>query len=156
MPNIRRTLLSAAAAASLVACSSSAATAPVETSLEQQKWATSLGIDLSTMTRLSSGVYVKDVTVGTGATVQATSTLTVFYTGWLASGKVFDTNVGGTAVQFALSGLIEGWKSGLPGMQVGGKRRLVIPSSLGYGPSGYGPIPAYANLVFDVQVVSIP
>lgn len=136
-------------------CSSSDATAPAEIPLEQQTWAASLGIDLATMTRLPSGVYYKDTVVGTGGTATTSSTVSVFYTGYLANAHVFDSNVGSTAVSFPLSELIDGWKFGIPGMRIGGTRRLVIPSALGYGPRGSGPIPANANLVFDIQLVGL-
>ena len=107
------------------------------------------------MTKLASGVYIKDLIVGNGSTpVGPSSNISVLYTGYLASGVVFTSNVGGSPQAFLLSGLIAGWKSGLPGVVAGGKRRLVIPSALAYGPSGYGPIPPYANLVFDIEVVS--
>ncbi len=78
-----------------------------------------------------------------------------FYSGWLANGTMFDTNVGGAVLTYQLSGLIPGWQSGLLGLKVGGKRRLVIPSSLAYGASGSGPIPPYANLVFDVELTGL-
>jgi peptidylprolyl isomerase len=104
---------------------------------------------------LSSGVYIKDLQVGTGAAVVSTSTIQAFYTGWLANGTVFDSNVGSNVLIYPLANLIDGWKSGLLGLKVGGKRRLVIPSSLAYGASGSGPIPPYANLVFDVQLTGV-
>ena len=124
--------------------------------LEEQEWGSSLNIDLASMTRLSSGVYTRDIVVGTGATVTGTPTVRFFYTGFLASGFVFDTNVGNAEpVEFALGDLILGFNSGLQGMQVGGKRRLVIPSALGYGQGGQLNIPPNANLVFDVELVGI-
>lgn len=150
----RRTFVLLAFAGLLAGCSDSA-TAPTEISLENQKWGSSLGINLSAMTKLASGVYIKDLVVGTGTVpVKPTSNISVIYTGYYASGAVFTTNVGGTPQNFLLSGLIEGWKSGLPGVVAGGKRRLVIPSALAYGATGNGPIPPYANIVFDIQVVT--
>lgn len=123
--------------------------------LEQQVWASSLGINLAGMTKLPSGVYIEDLTVGTGATAAGNSTVTVFYTLWIANGTQVQSNVGGTPFTSALGGLIEGWKVGIPGMKVGGKRRLVIPSELGYGPRAQVGIPANSNLVFDVTLSSI-
>jgi len=150
----RRTFVLFSLAGVLAGCSDSV-TAPTEVSLENQKWGSSLGIDLSTMTKLASGVYIKDLVVGTGTVpVGPTSNISVIYTGYYASGAVFTTNVGSAPEPFVLSELIAGWKSGLPGVVAGGKRRLVIPSALAYGATGYGPIPPYANLVFDIEVVA--
>ena len=127
-----------------------------ETPLESQVFAPALGVDLASMTKLSSGVYIKDLQVGSGtAAVVSSSTVTVLYTGWLANGTVFDSNAGGTPITFPLANLVAGWQSGLPGLKVGGKRRLVIHSSQAYGPGGSGPIPPYANLVFDVQLTAV-
>lgn len=100
-----------------------------------------------------------DTTVGTGATVKAGDTVTVDYTGAVAStGEIFQSSLdSGQPVTFSLSQVIQGWTEGIPGMKVGGTRRLLIPASLAYGanpPSGSG-IPANADLVFDVTLHSI-
>ncbi len=127
-----------------------------EVPLESQTFAGALGIDLASMTKLSSGVYIKDLQAGSGtAVVVSTSTILAFYTGWLANGTVFDSNVGSTVLTYPLAQLIPGWQSGILGLKVGGKRRLVIPSSQAYGPSGSGAIPPHANLVFDVELTGI-
>jgi FKBP-type peptidyl-prolyl cis-trans isomerase len=103
----------------------------------------------------SSSLVVQDETVGTGATAQTGDTLTVNYTGKLADGTVFDTSVGKTPFTFALGGnVIAGWNQGLVGMKVGGKRILIIPPSLGYGPNAYGPIPGNSTLTFEVELLS--
>jgi FKBP-type peptidyl-prolyl cis-trans isomerase len=79
-----------------------------------------------------------------------------YYTGYLASGVVFDSNVGEPQpLEYGLGELIAGFNSGLQGMQVGGRRRLVIPSALAYGPASQGVIPPNANLVFDVHLVGV-
>jgi FKBP-type peptidyl-prolyl cis-trans isomerase len=100
-----------------------------------------------------------DTTVGTGATVKAGDTVTVDYTGAVAAtGKIFQSSLdSGQPVSFPLSNVITGWQQGIPGMKVGGTRRLLIPANLAYGanpPSGSG-IPANANLVFDVTLHKI-
>lgn len=142
-------------AGAVMACSDNGPDAK-EIPLESQTFAASLGVDLAAMTKLASGVYIKDLQPGSGtATVVSSSRILAFYTGWLANGTMFDTNVGGTVLDLPLANLIPGWQSGLLGMKVGGKRRLVIPSSLGYGASGSGPIPPYANLVFDMELTGI-
>jgi FKBP-type peptidyl-prolyl cis-trans isomerase len=97
-----------------------------------------------------------DTTPGTGAVVKASDTITVDYTGAVAAtGVIFQSS--SQPVTFALNQVIPGWTQGLPGMKVGGTRRLLIPASLAYGanpPSGSG-IPANAALVFDVTVHKI-
>ncbi len=128
-----------------------------ETALVDQTWASSLGINLSAMTLLPSGVYFQDTVVGAGATLTGTPTIRVYYIGYFANGRRFDGNIGAASPQlFLLGQLIEGWKVGLQGMKIGGKRRLVIPSRLAYGPAGQGSsIPPNSNLVFDIELVSI-
>lgn len=102
----------------------------------------------------STGLGIYDVRVGTGAVVTPNAIVTVNYTGWFEDGNAFDA---GSGVQFPLSGLIEGWREGVPGMKVGGERRLIIPSELAYGKQGSGDvIPPNATLIFDVELVSIP
>jgi len=101
----------------------------------------------------------EDLVQGTGAVAKATDTVTVNYTGALAStGVIFQSSLDtGQSVSFPLDQVIPGWTDGIPGMKVGGTRRLLIPSSLAYGsnpPQGSG-IPANANLVFDVQLIKI-
>jgi FKBP-type peptidyl-prolyl cis-trans isomerase len=110
-------------------------------------------------TTTASGVQVIVIQEGTGEqAVLLTDTITVHYTGWLEDGTTFDSSVArDEPLQQPLSGLIEGWQEGLVGMKVGEKRRLLIPSELAYGEAGYPPtIPPNANLIFDVELISIP
>ncbi len=101
-------------------------------------------------------VQITEIVVGTGQTVQAGDTITVHYTGTLADGTEFDSSVGGDPITFSLDRVIQGWQEGIPGMQPGGKRRLVIPSELGYGEAGFGDaIPPGAELTFEVELISI-
>ncbi len=103
-------------------------------------------------------VQITDIVVGTGQTVVAGDTVTVHYTGWLADGTEFDSSVGGNPFTATLveGALIAGWLEGIPGMQVGGKRTLVIPSELGYGETGFGDtIPPGAELTFEIELLSI-
>ena len=100
-----------------------------------------------------------DLKEGTGAAVKAGDTVTVDYTGAVAAtGKIFQSSLDtGQPVSFGLDQVIEGWKNGIPGMKVGGTRRLLIPAAQAYGanpPSGSG-IPANADLVFDVTLHKI-
>src|SRR5215510_16243877 len=106
----------------------------------------------------ASGVQYWDITPGTGATAVSGKKVTVNYTGWLTSGKQFDSSVGKRPFQFKLGGgqVIQGWDDGVTGMKVGGKRQLRIPPNLGYGSQGFsGVIPPNATLVFDVELLAV-
>jgi FKBP-type peptidyl-prolyl cis-trans isomerase FkpA len=113
----------------------------------------------TTPTTSSAPYSQTDLVVGTGTAAVATSRVTVGYTGWLydtnktdGKGAQFDSSSGAT---FALSGVIAGWQRGVPGMKVGGQRRLIVPPDLAYGSSGSGPIPPNATLVFDIGLIAV-
>jgi peptidylprolyl isomerase len=114
-----------------------------------------------TTVKLPDGLQYIDIKVGSGPTAQQGSTLTVEYTGWLASNlQKFDSSYdrGGQPFQVTPLGqaqVIQGWNEGLVGVKAGGTRRLIIPPSLGYGAQGSGPIPANATLIFDVTVITV-
>ena len=110
-------------------------------------------------TTTSSGIQIIDIVSGDGAEAQAGVSVTIHYTGWLESdGAKFDSSVDrGAPATFSLGGLIKGWQEGIPGMKVGGKRRLVIPPELGYGQHGSPPaIPGNARLIFDIELIDLP
>lgn len=98
-----------------------------------------------------------DLVTGTGQEAKVGDTIKVKYKGALATdGTIFDSNSDGVEFQLNPGSLIDGWIEGIPGMKVGGKRKLVIPSEKGYGPQGSGDsIPPNADLVFEVELVSI-
>lgn len=101
----------------------------------------------------------EDRVLGTGEEVQPGATVTCHYTGAIAaSGEVFQSSRDfGRPISFPLSGVIAGWTQGVPGMKVGGTRRLLIPAAMAYGsnpPYGSG-IPTNADLVFDIELASI-
>ncbi len=99
-----------------------------------------------------------DLKAGTGDEVKEGATVTAHYTGALAKdGTIFESSHdGGQPATFPLSGVIPGWQQGVPGMKVGGKRRLIIPASLAYGEQGSPPaIGPNEPLVFDIELVSV-
>ncbi len=117
-------------------------------SIESTTFATSLGVNLAASTKTASGLYYRDIRVGTGTTIAAGQALNVKYSGALANGNVFDAGT----YAFTIPGqVIQGWNEGLLGMKVGGSRQLIIPSSLGYGSAGSRAIPPNAVLVFTVE-----
>ena len=120
-------------------------------------FAAALAVDLGRMTHTASGLYYKDLVVGTGARADSGKTVSVHYTGYLADGTMFETSTKGTPIEFPLGmgRVVQGWDQGLPGMKVGGKRQLVIPAALGYGDMGSGPIPAGAIMVFTVELMGV-
>lgn len=115
----------------------------------------------SKMTKTPSGLQYEDVTVGTGESPKSGQTCVMHYTGWLwengAKGKKFDSSVDrGKPFEFVLGRgqVIKGWDEGVASMKVGGKRTLLIPPQLGYGPRGAaGVIPPNATLIFDVELL---
>jgi FKBP-type peptidyl-prolyl cis-trans isomerase FkpA len=101
-------------------------------------------------------LIVDDVVIGGGPEANVGSMVTVHYTGTLQNGQEFDSSVKrGEPFTFTIGEgkVIKGWEEGIVGMKVGGKRILVIPSDLGYGDAGYGPIPGGASLVFSVELL---
>jgi FKBP-type peptidyl-prolyl cis-trans isomerase len=130
---------------------------PTAVSIEQTTFAPSLGVDLAQSTKLPSGLYYRDIMPGTGATLASGQTVGMRYTGSFANGDVFDSNPAPKPVfSFRLGAgqVIKGWDQGLPGMKVGGRRQLIIPPELAYGPNDYGPIPGNSVLVFTVDALS--
>ena len=99
-----------------------------------------------------------DMLAGQGQAVAAGSTVTVNYRGWLTDGTLFDENyTSGKPFSFVEGGhrVISGWEEGLMGMKVGGKRRLIVPASQGYGATVHGPIPGGSVLIFDVELLGV-
>jgi FKBP-type peptidyl-prolyl cis-trans isomerase FkpA len=126
--------------------------------IEQTTFASTLNVNLAASTKTASGLYIRDLTTGTGAVATSTSLVSVYYAGYLSNGSLFDSRSSPSSpLAFVLGTgfVIKGWEEGLVGMRVGGKRQLVIPPSLAYGPAGFNAIPSNAVLVFNVELVSV-
>lgn len=124
-----------------------------ENSLEGQQ------LDGFTPVEKVDNLQIIDLQEGTGDIVQQGATVVAHYTGALAKdGTIFQSSKDmGNPVPFSLNQVIEGWSAGVPGMKVGGKRRLLIPYAMAYGEEGRpsGGIPPQADLVFDIELVAI-
>ena len=110
-------------------------------------------------TTTASGLQFEELVVGSGNTATAGQKVSVHYTGWLTNGTKFDSSKDrGEPFVFPLGKghVIRGWDEGVAGMKVGGKRKLTIPPTLGYGARGAGGvIPPNAELVFEVELLGI-
>jgi FKBP-type peptidyl-prolyl cis-trans isomerase len=110
--------------------------------------------------KTDDGLQYWDIRVGNGEVAKEGSRVRVHYTGWLTTGKKFDSSVDAhQPFDFTIGNgeVIKGWEEGVAGMKVGGKRQLRIPPALAYGEKGTGDgtIPPNATLIFDVQLLAI-
>jgi FKBP-type peptidyl-prolyl cis-trans isomerase len=126
--------------------------------LKQEEITKTFGSDAKVQT-LESGLKYQDVKEGTGAEAETGKRIYVHYTGYLTDGTRFDSSISrGQPLPLTLGAgqVIKGWDLGIVGMKVGGKRKLLIPSRLGYGGPGFPPsIPPNADLVFDVELLKV-
>ena len=118
------------------------------------------GTKLANFTPVASvpDLQIIDLVEGTGDTVPEGATITAHYTGALCrNGTIFQSSHDfGDPISFPLGGVIAGWTKGVPGMKVGGTRRLVIPATMAYGTHSPAPnIPPNSDLVFDIELVAI-
>ena len=141
----------------------------LESAIQQPAQLPSSGITVADDTRVDAPVVVApqqnttmkidDVTIGTGPAVENGDTVAVHYVGTLQDGTEFDSSVKrGTPFEFTVGAgqVIQGWEEGVVGMQVGGKRVLVIPPAMAYGEAGFPPvIPPSATLVFTIELLAI-
>jgi peptidylprolyl isomerase len=105
----------------------------------------------------SDSLKYEDIVVGTGASPKPGQTVTVNYVGTFEDGKKFDASAdhGGTFPFVIGQGqVIKGWDEGVMTMKIGGKRKLIVPPDLGYGPNGAGPIPPNSTLIFIVDLIA--
>ena len=102
-------------------------------------------------------LVIRDIIEGDGAEAKPGDTVTVHYAGVeFESGEEFDSSWGrGETIQFPLRGLIQGWQDGIPGMKVGGRRELIIPPHLAYGPVGGGHFLSGKTLIFIIDLVAV-
>ena len=108
----------------------------------------------------TSGVKIRDIVVGDGKECPPAATVKVHYTGWLTDGTIFDTSKERGPAKFSLdpnsqNSVIQGWQLGIPGMKVGGKRKLVISADRGYQNRPQGKIPAGSTLIFEVELLDV-
>jgi FKBP-type peptidyl-prolyl cis-trans isomerase len=117
--------------------------------------------DVSETQTTASGITIEDVNVGKGAECPKGATVRVHYTGTLENGATFDSSVGGDPIEFPLAKLIKGWQEGIPGMKVGGTRKLTIPADLAYGRedvrdnAGNVVIPGNSTLIFEIELLGV-
>jgi FKBP-type peptidyl-prolyl cis-trans isomerase len=113
--------------------------------------------DDADMITTPSGLKYKDLTVGDGEQAKPHDTVVVHYTGWLKNGTKFDSSKdhGDKPATLSLDRVVEGWKEGIPGMKVGGKRKLIVPPKLGYGSQEQAKIPPNSELTFEVELVDV-
>jgi len=101
----------------------------------------------------------EDLKAGEGKEVKAGDTVVVHYTGWLADGTKFDSSHDRNQpfeTKIGVGYVIRGWDMGIPGMKIGGTRKLTIPYEYGYGEAGAGPlIPGFSTLIFEVELLNI-
>jgi len=118
------------------------------------------GTKLTNFTPIDSveKLEIIDIEIGTGAEVPVGATITAHYTGALCkNGIIFQSSHDfGDAITFGLNQVVQGWTEGVPGMKVGGMRRLIIPSAMAYGSArAASNIPPNSDLVFDIELVAI-
>lgn len=101
---------------------------------------------------------IEDIESGNGPEAKEGDTVVVHYTGWLEDGTKFDSSHNRNEpfeTKIGVGYVIKGWDMGIPGMKVGGKRKLTIPYQFGYGKYGTGNIPGFATLIFEVNLLKI-
>ena len=155
--NIKSAILFLAACA-VGGCNSDVLGAGTPSDPAMESFAASLGVDIPSFSRTGSGVFYKDLRVGSGAEAEAADQVTITYAGYLSDGRLFDSR--STPTQLTLEATVQGFREGVVGMRVGGVRKIVIPSALGYGwrggdPDAAVPIPRNATLVFDVELFGV-
>jgi len=109
---------------------------------------------------MTDELIIEDIVIGNGVEAKSSDNVTVDYTGKLMDGSIFDSSKNPNREPFSftvgIGVVIKGWDDGVPGMKVGGTRRLTIPPNMGYGSQGAGNvIPPNATLIFDIELLGI-
>ena len=116
-------------------------------------------INMNDFRTTADGLKINDEVVGKGTEVKSGDTVTVNYAGYLENGTKFDSSFDRNTpftTQIGVGQVIKGWDEGIVGMKVGGKRKLIIPSELGYGAQGAGnSIPPNSTLIFEVELLGV-
>ena len=131
--------------------------------IEEVTFDPSLGIDLAEYTQIAEGVYIRDLTMGTGTVLEAASEVTMNYTGWLTDGTQFDTQDDYFFIYLVQPyRFVPGFEIGIDAMAQGGTRRIIIPPALAYGAQGANHpqtgqvvIPPGAVVIFEVEFVTV-
>ena len=119
------------------------------------------GTKMPVLSRTEHTFIIEDLKIGAGAECKPGAIVTIHYHGTLPDGTMFDSTRGGQPVTYPLPRLVMGWQAGIPGMKVGGVRRLTIPYILGYGEDGMKDeegktvIPPKATLLFSIELVDV-
>ena len=123
-----------------------------------REWTLAHRIDFP-RSRIARNTHSLEIAVGSALTASVEREegwVKVHYTGWLTNGTVFDSSVArGEPITFGLDGVVKGWQEGIPGMKVGGVRKLVIPPEKAYGSQSKEKIPANSTLVFEVELLEV-
>lgn len=138
---------------SVIACGGDSVFVP---DISKTQFASSLAVDLAASTKTASGLYYRDLIVGTGALnpTDTAKTVSVGYTGYFRNGVQFDAGTIGP-FRTGTGAVIAGFDQGLKGMRAGGRRQLIIPPSLGYGAQTTNGIPANSILVFVIDLRTV-
>jgi FKBP-type peptidyl-prolyl cis-trans isomerase len=119
-----------------------------------EQFAPSTGVDISTMTKMSNGIYYKDLVVGTGDPLTEKKIVTLTFFAMIPNGFIFDRATNQSLVD--LRQVLTGFGDGMIGMRPGGTRKVVVPSALAYGPRGAAGlgVPSNTTIVYDITLVS--
>lgn len=112
----------------------------------------------TTKSSSSEKLKTEDIKVGEGREVKSGDTVVIHYKGTLTNGEQFDSSYDRGQpfeTKIGVGSVIKGWDEGVPGMKIGGKRKLTIPSDMAYGEQGQGSIPPNSTLIFEVELVDI-
>lgn len=132
--------------------------APTNAIISNTQENASKAADMGSVMTMQDGLQIQDEVVGTGAEAKTGDTVTVNYLGTLENGTKFDSSYDRNqpfTTQIGVGQVIKGWDEGIVGMKVGGKRKLIIPPSLGYGDQAAGSIPPNSTLIFEVELLGV-